>query len=65
MPPQEEQITGAQVCAIPVQLHAVAATRPPPLQVGHGPLLLFIVLAVVIASSRSGLMASHLVAFTR
>jgi hypothetical protein len=60
-----EQIAGTQVCAILVQAHAVAGTRPPPLQVGHGPLLLVVVPAVVIASSCAELVASHLVAFTR
>ena len=65
MPPQVEQIAGAHVCAGPVQVHAVAGARPPPLQVGHRPLLLVFVLVVVIASSRAELMASHLVAFTR
>jgi len=48
-----------------MQVHAVAGTRPPPLQVAHGPLLLAIVLVVIIASSRAELVASHLVAFTR
>jgi hypothetical protein len=48
-----------------MQVHVAAGTRPPPLQVGHGPLRLVIVVVVVIASSRAELVASHLVAFTR
>jgi len=59
LPPQVEQIAGAQVCAIPAQVHAVASTRPPPLQVGHGPQLLVVVLVVVIASSCAELVAGH------
>jgi hypothetical protein len=65
VPPQVEQIADAQVCPTPVQVHVAAGTTPPPLHVGHGPLLLVVVLVVVIASSRAELVASHLVAFTR
>jgi len=65
VPPQVEQTAGAQVCTIPVQVHAAACARPPPLQIGHGPLLLVVVLVLLIASSRTELVASHLVTFTR
>ena len=65
LPPQVEQIAGAQVCANPVQLQATGGTSPPPLQAGHGPLLLVVALIVVIASSHAELVTAHLVTFTR
>jgi len=35
VPPQASQITGVQVCAVPLQVHPRAGTRPPPLHLGH------------------------------